>query len=84
MHRQESENVIVPEARDEQLADQQWRIESGPGKGSVNHEKLLTLVGKQIADSRVFNRCWRRAMKNGDRNLRLHGELRKEESFRHC
>jgi hypothetical protein len=28
--------------------------------------------------------CWRRAMKNGARNLRLHGELRKEESSRHC
>jgi hypothetical protein len=32
MHRQESENVIVPEARDENSRDQQWRIESGPGK----------------------------------------------------
>ena len=54
--------------------------------GSVNHEKLLTLVGKQIADSRVLKLIQQMlevAMKNGEK-FAIHRELRKEETSRHC
>ena len=55
--------------------------------GSVDHEKLMALVGKQIADSRVL-KLIQQMLKAGyeekGRRLRLHGELRKEASSRPC
>ena len=55
--------------------------------GSVNHEKLLTLVGKQIADSRVLKliqQMLEAGYEERGQQFELHGELRKEESSRHC
>ena len=55
--------------------------------GSVNHEKLLTLVGKQIADSRVLKliqQMLEAGYEERGQKFATHGELRKEESSRHC
>ena len=55
--------------------------------GSVDHEKLMTLVGKQIADGRVL-KLIQQMLKAGyeekGRRFELHGEPRKAGSSRRC